>query len=361
MKTIRIRKFTILCLFIILIFPWIFYVGAHFLETKSFNLGIQANSKTTQITAVITGLLLAFLIVAYAMRRYILIPLEKMSASVRQIAEGDLDIQLPSSKISEIAEVHDGFHVMVESLKKSFQKQLELEDERRFVIAAVAHDLRNPLFALRGYLEGLEQGIADSPDKQAKYLQVCKEKSAQLDRLVEDLFTFTKTELLEIEIKGNTVDLSIIIQNSIDSVSLLAHQKHISIIMHQFGEECVVLGDAHLLERSINNLLDNAVRHTPCHGKIFVECYKSGNNATFTIKDTGDGFSSDELHQVFEPLYRGEASRNRLTGGAGLGLTISKRIITQHGGDLVAGVHSEGGAILSGWIPLANSSLYSNT
>ncbi|PAD24033.1 two-component sensor histidine kinase [Niallia circulans] len=361
MKNIRIRKFTILCLFIILIFPWIFYVGGHFLETKSFNLGIQTNSKMTQIIAIITGLLLAFLIVADAMRRYILIPLEKMSVSVRQIAEGDLDIQLPSSKISEIAEVHDGFHVMVDSLKKSFKKQVELENERRFVIAAVAHDLQTPLFALRGYLEGLEQGIADSPEKQAKYLQVCKEKSVQLDRLVEDLFTFTKTELLEIEFKENMVDLSIVIQNSIDNVSQLAKQKHISIIINQFGEEFVVLGDSHLLERSINNLLDNAVRHTPCHGKIFVECYKSDNNAAFTIKDTGEGFSSDELQRVFEPLYRGEASRNRLTGGIGLGMTISKRIITQHKGNLVAGNHLDGGAILSGWIPLANSSFYSNT
>jgi signal transduction histidine kinase len=342
MKTNRIRKFTILCLFIILIFPWIFYVGAHFLETKSFNLGIQANSKMTQIMAVLTGLLLAFLIVAYTMRRYILIPLEKMSASARQIAEGDLDIQLPSPKISEIAEVHDGFHVMVDSLKESYQKQAELEDERRFVIAAVAHDLRTPLFALRGYLEGLEQGIADSPEKQVKYLQVCKEKSAQLDRLVEDLFTFTKTELLEMEFKESKVDLSIVLQRSIDSVSPLAHQKHI-------------------LERAMNNLLDNAVRHTPCHGEIFVECYKSGNNVTFTIKDTGDGFSSDELQRVFEPLYRGEASRNRLTGGVGLGMTISKRIITQHGGDLDAGNHSDGGALLSGSIPLASSSFYSHT
>lgn len=120
-------------------------------------------------------------------------------------------------------------------------------------------------------------------------------------------------------------------------------------------------GDSHLLERSINNLLDNAVRHTPCHGKIFVECYKSDNNAAFTIKDTGEGFSSDELQRVFEPLYRGEASRNRLTGGIGLGMTISKRIITQHKGNLVAGNHLDGGAILSGWIPLANSSFYSNT
>ncbi|MGN7938234.1 sensor histidine kinase [Virgibacillus sp. 6R] len=161
--------------------------------------------------------------------------------------------------------------------------------------------------------------------------------------------------------KENTVDPSLVLQRSIDSVSPLAHQKHVSIIMHQFGEECVVIGDSHLLERAMNNLLDNAVKFTPCNGKVFVECYKNGNNVTFTIKDTGEGFSSDEVQRVFEPLYCGEASRNRLTGGVGLGMTISKRVITQHGGDLVEGNHSEGGALLSGWIPFANSSFYSHT
>ncbi len=101
---------------------------------------------------------------------------------------------------------------MVDGLNESFQKQVELEDERRFVIAAVAHDLRTPLFALRGYLDGLEQGIAHSPDKMAKYLAVCKEKSAQLDRLVEDLFTFTKTEYLEMELNENMIDLRLVIK-----------------------------------------------------------------------------------------------------------------------------------------------------
>ncbi|MEQ2526340.1 HAMP domain-containing sensor histidine kinase [Bacillaceae bacterium CLA-AA-H227] len=352
MKTIRIRKFTILSLFIILIFPWIFYVGGHFFETKSFNLGIPTNSKMTQIVAGITGLFMAFLIVAYAMRRYILIPLEKMSLCARQIAEGDLDIQIPSSKISEIAEVHDGFILMVDSLRKSFQKQVELEDERRFVIAAVAHDLRTPLFALRGYLDGLEQGIADSPEKRAKYLAVCKEKSAQLDRLVEELFTFAKTEYQEMILSENIIDLSLVLKNSIESLSHQAEQKDISIIADNLTSDCNIKGDSDLLERAMNNLIDNAVRYTPTSGKIFIDCYRDETSVIFTIQDTGEGFFTEELQRVFEPLYRGEASRNRSTGGAGLGLTISQRIIRQHGGELVAGNHPEGGAFLKGWIPI---------
>lgn len=442
MKTIRIRKSTILSLFIILLLPWIFYVGAQLVVTKTISFGMTdsqqqslestvhvietnsenwtnhswqnelrrqlkkknmdvsilsesnqeifrttsdrnhsfmrteqftiiqdgqvlgrvdiylSDSKIFQMIAAFIGLLVAFFIVGYGLRKFILIPLEEMSISARRIAEGDFDVHLPLSRITEIAEVRDGFNVMVEGLKESFQKQLELEGERRFVIAAVAHDLRTPLFALRGYLDGLEKGIAHSPDKVAKYLAVCKEKSTQLDRLVEDLFTFTKTDYLEIKLNENKIDLALVLMKSMDSLSPQARQKHISMIENNFADDCVVMGDSHILERAMNNLIDNAVRHTPCCGKIFVKCYKDSNKVIFTVQDTGEGFSSDELQRVFEPLYRGEASRNRSTGGVGLGLTISQRIIRQHGGDLVVGNHPEGGAILTGWIPLDNNSPY---
>lgn len=435
MRPIRIRTFSILSLLLILMLPWVFYVTAHLLTTKSLSfdttdaqqvdlkkmshfietntenwtdpkwqddligklqaldMGVeiltesnqeifrffpeedrsfirseqfsimqdgrlfgrviifQPNSRVVQMIMAFAGLLLAFFIIGYVMRRFILKPLEKMSLAVRQVAEGDLDVQLPESPIKEITEVHGGIQIMTDSLQESMQKQVELEEERRFIIAAVAHDLRTPLFALRGYLDGLEKGIADSPDKQAKYLAVCKEKSAQLARLVEELFTFTKTEYLEMELKKNTVNLPLLLQKSIDSLNPLAKQNNISTIEKNFGDDCMIMGDSYLLERAMNNLLDNAVRHTPHSGKIFIQCYKDGNKVAFTIHDTGKGFSSDEIHHVFEPLYRGEASRNRSTGGIGLGLTISRRIIRRHGGDLVVDNHSEGGALIKGWIP----------
>lgn len=441
MRTLRIRTFTLLCLFFILFVPWIFFVTTHYMETKTLSFAksqpqnellqrhltetihlIEAGSdkwtdpnwqnqlhkelrqakmdvailsasdqeiyrsnpersssllsterfsviedghllgrvviylpksNTVQMISAFAGVLLAFFIIGVEMRRFLLKPLERMSFAARQISAGDWDVRLPWSRITEIAEVRDAFDVMVKGLQRSYQKQAELEEERRFVIAAVAHDLRTPLFALRGYLDGLEQGIAQSPEKLTKYVAVCKEKSAQLDRLVEDLFTFTKIEYLETKLNNKTVDLKLILQNSIDSLSPLARQKHISISNHS-ADDCIISGDTHLLERAMNNLLDNAVRHTPSNGEIVVQCHKDGNKVKFTIRDTGPGFSSEELERVFEPLYRGEVSRNRSTGGSGLGLTISQRIIMRHGGELAAGNHSEGGALLTGWIPVTN-------
>lgn len=437
MKTIRIRKFTILSLFIILTLPWLFFVFAHFIDTKTLSLGknetqqrnldksiqfIETNTKnwkspkwqnqlksqlkkthmgvsilsasnqevfrfipeqnhsfkTTeqfsiiedgqvlgkivfylpnlklfQMIAAFTGLLLAFFIVGFEMRRFILKPLEKMSLAARQIAKGDLDVQLPVARITEIAEVGDGFNVMVRGLKESFQKQIEMEEERRFVISSVAHDLRTPLFALRGYLDGLDQGIAHSPEKQAKYLAICKEKSAQLDRLVEELFTYTKMEYLEMDLNKKLIDLKHVLLKSLDSLRLRAQQKNISIIMNDFQDDCMIMGDSYLLERTMNNILDNAVRHTPIDGRIVVLCYQDKKNVTFTFQDSGPGFTSEELQHVFDPLFRGEVSRNRSTGGVGLGLTISQKIIRRHGGDLTVKNHTDGGAHVTGWIPIA--------
>jgi len=308
-------------------------------------------SNVIPVVAAVAGFLLAIFAAGLIMRRLMVNPLERMSLAARQIAAGDWDVRLPASKITEIAEVGDGFNVMVKGLQQSYRKQTELEEERRFVIAAVAHDLRTPLFALRGYLDGIDQGIAQAPDKLAKYLAVCKEKSAQLDRLVEELFAFTKIEYLNTELSKNTVDLERLLHQASDNVQPSAGQKHISVMMKHGADDFTIIGDAHLLERALNNLLDNAVRHTPPHGTISIECEKDGHRVVFAVRDTGPGFASGELERVFEPLYRSEASRNRATGGAGLGLTITRKIIRRHGGDLVAGNHPDGGAVLSGWLP----------
>ncbi|GGF91447.1 hypothetical protein GCM10010912_40570 [Paenibacillus albidus] len=439
MRTMRIRTFTLLCFFLILLLPWIFFLGAHFMETNTLRFTqsqtqnetlqrdltgtirlIEAGteewadpnwqnelytklqkakmdvvlqsasdldiyrsnperrgslssterfsviedgeligrvtlflpqSNSVQMISALAGLLLAFFVAGVEMRRFVLKPLEKMSATARQIAAGDWDMRMPLSRITEIAEVRDGFEVMVKGLQQSFQKQAELEEERRFVIAAVAHDLRTPLFALRGYLDGLEQGIAQSPEKITKYVAVCMEKSAQLDRLVEDLFTFTKMEYLEKELKSKPVDFTRILGQSMDSLSPLARQKNISIANHT-AENCIMSGDAHLLERAMSNLLDNAVRHTPAGGEIVVQCQQDGNKVKFMIRDSGPVSSTEELARAFEPLYRGEVSRSRSTGGSGLGLAISLRIVRRHGGELTAGNHPEGGALLTGWMPI---------
>ncbi|MBB6671929.1 sensor histidine kinase [Cohnella nanjingensis] len=355
MKRLRIRSFLVLALLLICHLPWFTYVIVRLVETQSLrlHLGEGQRSAAGLWVAALAGLLLAVILIGYGMRRWIVQPLEAMGRGARRIAEGDLDIALPDSRIREISEVRDGFETMVEGLRRSMAHQAELEEERRFFIGAIAHDLRTPLFALRGYLDGLDQGIAASPEQMKKYVAVCKEKSNQLDRLVSDLFAFAKTEYLEMAHAEDVVDLNAELARSVEGIRRSAQAKGISIVAESSGEACLIRGDAHQLERAIGNLLDNAARHTPPHGEIQVRCRTEGQRAVVAIRDTGPGFSPSDLPRVFEPLYRGEASRNRETGGAGLGLAIAYRIFKAHGGDLTAANRPDGGAELTGWVPIA--------
>jgi signal transduction histidine kinase len=435
MKTLRIRKFMVIGMISVVIFPWFIYFIVHFINLTAFQNGSQRNQeklnevtnliaanpgewsnsgwqnklrkqlKQAKIDAVIlspsnreifkfgnwhqnqwmqskeitviengqtsgtvklnshwqndtiagicafTALLSGIFFVGFQMRRSVVNPLEAMSKAARRIAKGDLEIHLPVSHVTEIFDVRAGFEVMVAGLNESFQNQARLEEERRFFIGSVAHDLRTPLFALRGYLEGLELGIASSPEKMAKYVGICKEKTEQLNRLVADLFAFTKLEYMEQTTSLEKVDTSLILGKSIDSLKPLALERGISII---FGspsgkEEDTV--DPHLLERAVNNLLENALRYTPAGGEISVTLKKEPGKTVIEVRDTGPGFSPEDLHRVFHPLYRGESSRNRATGGAGLGLAIAKRIFQAHGGDLAAANGRNGGAVLTGWMP----------
>lgn len=355
MRRLRIRTYALIGLYILLALPWTLLLAVRLAENGSFHLGHNEPLSRQQIAAMIAGLLAALCLIGLGLRKHILKPLEKLGLAARRIGGDDWDVRLPASRIAEIADVRDGFEAMLEGLRSSHRKQAELEEERRFVIAAVAHDLRTPLFALRGYLDGLEQGIAQSPEQMAKYVAVCKEKSVQLDRLVEDLFAFAKLEYTEMETETKTddsrIDLRLVLRKAVEGLGPLARAKEIAVVPALAEEECAVRGDAHLLERAFANLLDNAARHTPVRGSIVVQCRRQGDSIRFAIRDTGPGFGPEELPRAFEPLYRGEQSRNRSTGGAGLGLTISRRILRRHGGELAAGNHPEGGALLSGWLP----------
>ena len=215
-------------------------------------------------------------------------------------------------------------------------------------VGAVVHDLRTPLFALRGYLDGLATGLADSPEKAARYVAVCREKAAALERLIADLFAYTRTEYLDQAPHPEPLELGELLTRTVDGLRPQAEAKGVAVDLDGPAALCPFHGDPHLLTRAVENLLDNAVRHTPAGGRVRVAWQRAPEGLTFTVTDTGPGLSQEDLRHLFTPLYRGDSSRNRRTGGAGLGLTIAKRILQAHGGDLTAANAPGGGAVFTG-------------
>lgn len=299
----------------------------------------------------LTTLLLTLGGIGWFLGRTVVSPLAATSRAARQIAAVDLDVELPSSRVREVAELNGAFASMSAELRDSLHHQAELEQERRLFIGAIVHDLRTPLFSLRGYLEGLGKGLADTPEKSARYLAVAQEKAEALERLIADLFDFTRLEYLDQAPNRESLSLDALLQRLVDGLQPRAEAKGLNLAFLAALGSCTVDGDTHLLTRAVENLLDNALRHTPSGGRVDVKCHAEPSQVIFSVSDTGPGIPNPDLPRLFVPLYRGETSRNRRTGGAGLGLTIAQRILQSHGGDLTARNRPTGGAIFTGSLP----------
>jgi signal transduction histidine kinase len=300
---------------------------------------------------------IALLFVYWQLGRYVVKPLEAMSVAARRIASGNLDFALPESRVREVAAVREAFEAMGEGLRGSITRQAQLEEERRFFIGAIAHDLRTPLFSLRGYLEGFERGLAASPEKAAHYIAVCRQKADQLERLIADLFAYAKVEYLTPALQQEPLELGVLLRRTVEGARARAQARGVTLELDGTLEACPTRGDEYLLERAVENLLENALRYTPPGGVIKVSWRCVAERVVFTVADTGPGIPAAEMPHLFDPLFRGETSRNRQTGGAGLGLAIALRALIASGGDLVARNREGGGAEFTGWLPACASAL----
>ncbi len=291
--------------------------------------------------------------IGWQIGRTVVRPLAATSQAARRIATGDLEVSVPSSNVREVDEVGTALELMSAELRHSLEQQAELEQERRMFVGAVAHDLRTPLFSLRGALEGLDSGVANTPEKRARYISIAREKADALERLISDLFAYTRLEYLDQTPNAEPLELSQLVGHLVDGFQPQADSKDIELQRDLSPDSRAVQGDEHMLTRAIENLLDNAVRFTPVGGTIRITCERTHSEVRLSVIDSGTGISASELPRLFSPLYRGETSRNRGTGGAGLGLTIARRIFRAHGGDLTAG-NLPHGAIFTASIPFGD-------
>lgn len=301
--------------------------------------------------AVLTALILTLAAIAWFLRRSIVLPLTAISNAARRVAEGELDISLPTSRVREVEQLSRAFQSMRDELRASLQQQAAMEEDRRLFISAIAHDLRTPLFSLRGSLEGLTKGIATTPEKRDRYIDVARNKADSLERLISDLFAFTRLEYMHEVPRRAALDLDGFLPQMVEGIRPRAEAREIRLQLDASPTPVTVEADSDMLSRAIENLLDNALRHTPDQGIVRVGWRESGSSVEISVADTGPGIAEQDLPYLFDPLYRSESSRNRRTGGAGLGLTIAGRIVKAHGGTLVAGNGPSGGAVFTATLP----------
>jgi signal transduction histidine kinase len=291
--------------------------------------------------AAIVGLLaLALALVAgvVLLRRWVVRPLARLAADAQRIAGGELDVAPVSSRTREVAEVGDALRGMAGGLRDALAERQAAEEHRRFLVTAIAHDLRTPLFTLRGSLEAIELGIGHGDQ-----LRRAQDKATVLDRLVGDLFTFSRLEYAGPDLEREALDAGRLARDAADTVD-----PRIAVVAPDgaVGLE----GDRAALLRVLVNLLDNAARHA--RSRVELRVAADDEEVRFEVLDDGPGIDAGDLGQLFQPLFRADRTRNSATGGAGLGLAIVERLTAAHGGTVDAANLPEGGACFTVRYPL---------
>jgi len=259
-----------------------------------------------------------------------------LKGAAEKLAQGDLQTRVPVNGRDEVAMLANTFNKMAEQLQAADQKQRELESLRRDLIAWVSHDLQTPLTSIRAILEALSDGVVEEPETVKRYLNTAQRDVGSLSALIDDLFQMAQLDAGGFPLHRAEASLSDLISDTLESFTELANQGEITLEGNVDSDVDPVQMDTQAIGRVLNNLIGNALRHTPPMGRVSVWVRRTGEGVEVTVSDTGEGIRADDLPHIFERFYRGEKSRNRGTGGAGLGLAIARGIVQAHGGNLRA-------------------------
>ena len=304
--------------------------------------GAQAMFISGHDLAVLLTMLLfaALLAVGFSLRGAA--PLARRVERVRQgterLAAGDLETELPVDGHDEISGLGEDFNRMAAALREAAAREREMEQSRRDLIAAVSHDLRTPLSAVRALIEAVADGIADDPETEARYLRSARRELAHLSQLVDDLFELTRIDAGVLKLHLEQASLHDLISDTLSSFQPQAEQRGVRLVGEVSSEVDPVLANPPKLQRVLQNLIGNALRHTPADGTIALRAEPRGEVVQVEVADTGEGIAAEDLPRVFERSFRREESRTRPERddalGAGLGLAIARGLIEAHGGTI---------------------------
>jgi len=258
-----------------------------------------------------------------------------LKRAAEELANGDLQTRVLVNGRDELSALSVTFNQMAEQLQVADQQQRELETMRRDLVAWASHDLQTPLASIRAILEALSDGVVDEPDMIKRYLNTAQRDVMSLSALMDDLFQMSQLDAGGFPLSRAPSSLSDLVSDTLESFSELAYRESIKLEGQVEPDVDPVFMDTQAIGRVLNNLISNALRHTPAGGEIKVQAWRTRQGVEVSVRDTGEGIHMQDIPHIFERFYRGDASRSRNRGtGAGLGLAIARGIVRAHGGDI---------------------------
>ena len=275
-------------------------------------------------------------------------PLKKLQVATKNIKEGNLDFTIDYAEADEMGELCRNFEEMRQRLKESTEEKMAAEQENKALISNIAHDLKTPITAVKGYSEGILDGVADTPEKMERYCRTIYNKANEMDHLINELTLYSQIDTNRIPYNFNKINVSAYFRDCVDEIGLDLETRNIGLSYFNYADEdTVIIADPEQLMRVINNIIHNAVKYMDTRkGQINIRIKDVGDFIQVEIEDNGRGIAARDLPYIFDRFYRTDASRNSATGGSGIGLSIVKKIIEDHGGKIWATSKPNTGTIM---------------
>ena len=270
--------------------------------------------------------------------RSIAVPLVKLKKATKNIKEGNLDFVLEVEGNDEFSQLCQDFEEMRKRLKESTEEKILMDKENKELISNISHDLKTPITAVKGYVEGIMDGVADTPEKMDRYVRTIYNKTNEMDHLINELTFYSKIETNRIPYTFSKLNVEDYFSDCAEELGLEMETRGIELVYANYVEKGVqVIADGEQIRRVIHNIVSNAIKYMEKpRGIIQLRVKDVGDFIQVEIEDNGKGIAAKDLPYIFDRFYRTDVSRNSSKGGSGIGLSIVKKIMEDHGGKVWA-------------------------
>lgn len=295
---------------------------------------ISKRFMTSLSWSIIIILILTSTLITIWVNKDIYKPIKQLSIAMKKIAEGNFDYRLEPMKDGEIGVLYNNYEQMRLQLKENAEEKEQNEKKSKELVSNITHDLKTPITSIKGYVEGIMDGVADTPEKMDKYIKTIYNKANDMDRLINELTTYSGIDSNKIPYHFHVINIADYFEDCVEEVGLDLESKNITLNYTNLApSDTAIVADPEQLKKVINNIISNSVKYMGHDkGEIDIRILDEGESIRIEIEDDGKGIPAKDIGNIFERFYRTDASRNSMQGGSGIGLSIVKKIIEDHGG-----------------------------
>ncbi|MCR4588387.1 MAG: HAMP domain-containing histidine kinase [Lachnospiraceae bacterium] len=264
-------------------------------------------------------------------------PVQELNKAMQEVKDGNFEYRISDKELvqrNEIGELYRSYEDMRLRLKENADEKIRQENQNRELISNITHDLKTPMTSIKGYVEGIMDGVADTPEKMQKYIKTIYTKACEMDKLINELTLYAGIDSHRIPYTFHRINVASYFDDCVEEVGMDLENKGIKLnYTNTVDRDTRIIADPEQLKRVVNNIISNSVKYMDNdQGEIDIRVLDEVDSVRVEIEDNGKGIAQKDLGRIFERFYRTDASRNSMKGGSGIGLSIVKKIIEDHGG-----------------------------